>query len=347
MKVKKLFQRAFTAYAEMPNVFVRVLTSYTGFVLLNFLLFYAGIPGKLTAFLFDIIVGLYILYESSRRERLIRIISEISKGDFKSEIDLKDYRGNNIKFAVSVCEIGDSFRDTVERSIKNEKLKADLITNVSHDLRTPLTSIVNYSLLLKREKSDNPRIRQYIDILEEKSMKLKSLTEDLVEASKISSGSISLCMREIDFAELIKQNIGEFYDRFQDKNLKPVFLAKDKKELIYADPAKLTRVVDNLFGNACKYALPGTIIHMDMKDTGDDKIVFTIRNMSHKEVTCDEEELTERFTRGDEFRTTEGFGLGLSIARNLTHAMEGDFNVKKEGGVFKVSLGLKKVGTRL
>ena len=223
--------------------------------------------------------------------------------------------------------------------MKDEKLKADLITNVSHDIKTPLTSIINYVDLIKREDIDNERIKEYVDVLELKSQKLKQLTEDLVEASKISSGNISIQLTKINFVELVNQTIGEFYEKLEDSGLSVIFKPEQPNMTILADARHLWSVIENLLNNVCKYALTGTRVYLDMHyETleNTDKVIFSIKNISAKELNIDASELAERFIRGDESRTTEGSGLGLSIAKNLTTAQGGTFEIRLDGDLFKV-----------
>ena len=227
--------------------------------------------------------------------------------------------------------------------MKDEKLKADLITNVSHDIKTPLTSIINYVDLIKREDIGNERVIEYVNILDQKSQKLKKLTEDLVEASKISSGNISIELSKIDFVELINQTIGEFFEKFEKSGLTPIFKPQEQNISIVADARHLWRVLENLFNNTCKYALSGTRVYLEMytieNAEGKKKAFFSIKNISAKELNVSADELTKKFIRGDESRTTEGSGLGLSIAKNLTIAQGGTFDIRLDGDLFKVIIG--------
>lgn len=223
--------------------------------------------------------------------------------------------------------------------MKDERLKADLITNVSHDIKTPLTSIINFVSLLKREKIENERARGYIEVLDAKSQRLKQLTDDLVEASKISSGNISLQWERLDFKELVNQTCGEFADKFQEKCLEMVVSLPEGPVCIEADSRRLWRVVENLFSNAYKYALEGTRVYLDIKritENGQEYAVFSMKNISAQALNIRAEELTERFIRGDISRSTEGSGLGLSIAQNLTQLQKGRFDIYLDGDLFKV-----------
>ncbi len=223
--------------------------------------------------------------------------------------------------------------------MKDERLKADLITNVSHDIKTPLTSIVNYVDLLKREKIESQPVKGYIEVLEAKSQRLKQLTDDLVEASKISSGNITLIMEKINLTELLQQSLGEFSEKFEEKNLQIVEDCQGDAFYIEADSRRIWRVIENLFQNICKYALEGTRVYLDIGQAPEkEEVVLSLKNISAQRLNIRAEELTERFIRGDVSRSTEGSGLGLSIAKNLTELQNGTFEIYLDGDLFKVTL---------
>lgn len=324
------------------NVFIRTWIPYIIFVLINLLLFKIGLAGVVIALFMDFLIGIYLYRQNTDRDRIIHVIENIKKGDVKAKVDTRDLHADNILLADAVNSIGEGIEKAVETSMKDEKLKADLITNVSHDIKTPLTSIINYIGLIKREKIDNPKVNEYVEVLDNKSLKLKQLIEDLLDASKISSGNISITLSKINFVELVNQNIGEFYEKFENSSLQPIFRCNESSIMIMADPRHLWRVIENLFSNTCKYALPNTRVYMDMKlketENGIRKVEFSVKNISANELDLDGDDLAERFIRGDESRTTEGSGLGLSIAKNLTLAQGGDFKIKLDGDLFKVIL---------
>ncbi len=329
------------------SVIIRLWIPYAIYVVINILLILLGIPGIITAVILDVIVGLLIYRQTLDRDKIIHVIENIQKGDVSAKVDTDNLHGDNIGLAEAVNSIGDGIKKAVDTSMKDEKLKADLITNVSHDIKTPLTSIINYVDLIKREKIDNERVKEYVDVLELKSQKLKQLTEDLVDVAKITSGNISINLQKTDFVELVNQTIGEFYEKLEDNKLTPIFKYEEQGMSITADPHHLWRVVDNLLNNVCKYALSGTRVYMDMKYVqGKDnkkKVEFSIKNISSSELNIDVSELTERFIRGDASRTTEGSGLGLSIAKNLTVAQGGTFEIKLDGDLFKVVIAFEAV----
>lgn len=260
----------------------------------------------------------------------------ISTGALDTKLDVSEFHGQEKEVAEAVNHIRDGLMESVNESLKNEKLKADLITNVSHDIKTPLTSIVNYVDLLKRENLGNENARNYIRILDEKSQRLKQLTEDLVETSKITSGNVKLDMQKIDMVELLYQTGGEFNERFEARNLTIVTKIPNKSMYIYADGRQLYRSLENLYTNAAKYALENTRVYVELSNN-DNKVVFTIKNVSNNEldiVSDGKVDLTERFVRGEKSRTTEGSGLGLSIAKNLTTLMGGKFEINVDGDLF-------------
>lgn len=260
----------------------------------------------------------------------------ISTGALDTKPDVSEFHGQEKEVAEAVNHIRDGLMESVNESLKNEKLKADLITNVSHDIKTPLTSIVNYVDLLKRENLGNENARNYIRILDEKSQRLKQLTEDLVETSKITSGNVKLDMQKIDMVELLYQTGGEFNERFEARNLTIVTKIPNKSMYIYADGRQLYRSLENLYTNAAKYALENTRVYVELSNN-DNKVVFTIKNVSKNEldiVSDGKVDLTERFVRGEKSRTTEGSGLGLSIAKNLTTLMGGKFEINVDGDLF-------------
>ncbi len=327
------------------NVIIRSWIPYLFFIGINILLINIGYAGMFVAAIMDILVGIYMYRQNLDRDRIIHVIENIKNGDVKAKVDVKELHADNINLAEAVNSIGEGIDKAVNTSMKDEKLKADLITNVSHDIKTPLTSIINYVDLIKRENIDNPKIREYVNVLDAKSQKLKQLTEDLVEASKISSGNISIQLTRINFVELVNQTIGEFYEKLEKNNLQVIFKSQMQEMYIDADARHLWRVIENLLNNVCKYALTGTRVYMDMileKDSANNEFVaFSIKNISATELNIDSTELTERFIRGDESRTTEGSGLGLSIAKNLTTAQGGIFDIKLDGDLFKVIIKFK------
>ena len=280
--------------------------------------------------------------------KIIKIIKEYSQIENK----LKDvYNGNNqielkeedfsMVFKSSVKylnNISNGLENAVQERMKSERMKAELITNVSHDIKTPLTSIINYVDLLKKEDIANEKAIEYINILDNKSQRLKKLTEDLIEASKVSTGNVSLNLEKINIVELIKQAIGEFEDKFQNKNLQIIVNCKENEININADSRYMYRIVENLFSNIYKYALENSRVYIDISIVDGTNVVIEMKNISKDKLNISADELMQRFVRGDRSRNTEGSGLGISIAQNLTELQNGIFELKLDGDLFKVKL---------
>lgn len=227
--------------------------------------------------------------------------------------------------------------DAVTKQVKSERLRTDLITNVSHDLKTPLTSIINYVDLLKREDIANPRVQEYLRVLEQKSERLKTLTEDLVEASKASSGNVTMEFMDLNYGEILQQALGEFEDKLNAARLTVVETLPAEPVWILSDGRHLWRVIENLLNNCCKYALRNSRVYVDLY-TEEEHAICTIKNISESPLNISPEELTERFVRGDVSRSTEGSGLGLSIAKSLTKLMKGELRIEIDGDLYKASI---------
>ena len=288
----------------------------------------------------DVLVGNLLFRNAREQQKIVKGIETIAAGQLEYQLETEELHGDNLTLANSVNSIGKGIKEAVEISMKDERMKADLITNVSHDIKTPLTSIINYVDLIKREQVENEKVRNYINVLDEKSQRLKQLTDDLVETSKISSGNISLHFEKINLTELMNQTIGEFSEKFELKKLTTVMNINVQNAVIEADSRRIWRVIENLFNNIYKYAMEGTRVYLTV-DSLPNKIGYialSVKNISASPLNCDPEELTERFIRGDESRTTEGSGLGLSIAKNLTLAQKGTFEIQLDGDLFKVIL---------
>ena len=269
-----------------------------------------------------------------QRDILDAAISSISQGNTRYQIEMGSLTGKERDMGEHLNNISSGLDSALQQQVKSERLKADLITNVSHDIKTPLTSIINYVDLLKREKIQDPKIAAYLEVLDQKSQRLKTLTEDLVEASKASSGNMKLDISDIDLVELVQQTNGEFEERFVMRRLELVCNVPDEVLIIQADGRRLWRVLENLYTNAVKYAMEHSRVYVDVSEE-DGKAVFTIKNVSENPLNIRPDELTERFVRGDVARTTEGSGLGLSIAKSLTELQNGQFQVIIDGDLFK------------
>ncbi|NBH13434.1 sensor histidine kinase [Lachnospiraceae bacterium] len=294
--------------------------------------------------MFSILCGVeavMIIREGAQRNKVLEGISKIASGDLEYKIEENKLKGDNRRLAHAVNDIGEGLHRAADASLKNERLQADLITNVSHDIKTPLTSIINYVDLLKREKLENERARSYIAVLESKSQRLKQLAEDLVEASRISSGNIKLELERINLVELVHQTEGEFAGRFEARGLNVISNLPRESVVILADGRRIWRVLENLYNNVAKYAMEHTRVYVDMYADGE-QVLFSIKNISENPLNIEADELTERFIRGDISRSTEGSGLGLSIAKNLMNLMGGTFQIYLDGDLFKVMIGFKQ-----
>lgn len=225
----------------------------------------------------------------------------------------------------------------VAERMKSERMKTELITNVSHDIKTPLTSVINYAMLIGEEPTENEKIREYASVLVRQSEKLKRLTEDLVEASKAASGNLEVLPAPCSASTLVTQAAGEYEDRFAAAELIPVTSLPEEDMTILADSRRMWRVFDNLLSNAVKYSLPGTRVWITLTRE-ENEAVFSFRSISREPLNLSADELTERFVRGDSSRSTEGNGLGLSIAKSLTELQGGVFDLTVDGDLFKVTL---------
>ena len=264
-------------------------------------------------------------------------LEEMKNGDNSVPLNIDDFTLKFKDTAQNINNISEGIEIAVQERMKSERLKAELITNVSHDIKTPLTSIINYVDLLKKEKIENEKAKEYIFILENKSQRLKKLTEDLVEASKIQTGNVSLKKEKINVELLVKQAAGEFEDKFSKKGLDTIIESDKNEVFILADNRYMYRIIENLFSNISKYAMENSRVYIDIK-TRKDKVNICIKNISKEKLNISSDELMQRFVRGDSSRTTEGSGLGLSIAQNLTTIQGGTFNLVLDGDLFKVEI---------
>ncbi len=294
----------------------------------------------------DICITLYVIYQIIRRiksfEMIEKQLKDIYEGNVDTKLDSKDFCKEFENTVNYINDISNGFENAIQEGIKSERLKTELITNVSHDIKTPLTSIINYVDLLKQENIDNEKAQEYINILEGKANRLKRLTEDLVEASKASSGNVKLNFEKIGIAELINQTTAEFEEKFKEKELEIITSFPDEEIYIRADSRYMYRIIENAFSNIAKYALKNSRVYIDVK-TNLNKVNISIKNISAEKLNISEEELMQRFVRGDKSRTTEGSGLGLSIAKSLTELQKGKFVIRIDGDLFKVELEFNKV----
>lgn len=269
--------------------------------------------------------------------KIMKAIKEISLGNLDYELNNSEISVAFSSMAEDIENIQGGLKKAVAEAVKGERMKAELITNVSHDLKTPLTSIVNYVDLLKKEDLNNQKAEEYVSILEEKSARLKQLIEDLVEASKASSGNLNVNAEKVDLHELVMQACGEYEEKIKIAELDIRISAEEKNTYIYADGKHMWRIVENLLSNVIKYSMPHSRVYVNL--ARDNKYgSLTIKNVSASPLDIPPEQLSERFVRGDVSRTTEGSGLGLSIAQSLTKLQGGSFKIGIDGDLFKVNV---------
>lgn len=338
-KIKDKIKKEANKILDKSNSQTKLVIYYISFVIISSILgltFFTGISFLLLLALWTF--TLYKLLEYNKNlNRIKEALHEIYNGNNNVKLDDQILRGTLKELAIYVNDISNGFSNAINESLKSERLKTELITNVSHDIKTPLTSIINYVDLLKEEKLQDEKINEYIKVLDQKSQRLKKLIDDLVEASKASSGNVKLNIENIILNELLKQVIGEFEDRLNEKNLAiDLELPKDNVN-IKADNRYMYRIIENLFSNICKYTLENTRVYIKLIDNNK-QIYLEIKNISKEKLNISSDELMQRFVRGDKSRYTEGSGLGLSIAKSLANLQNVKFNIEIDGDLFKAIL---------
>lgn len=269
-------------------------------------------------------------------------INALSEGDYNYKIDTA-YMPTGLKQQGEALNcIGEGMTLAIDQKMRSERMKVELITNVSHDIKTPLTSIINYADLIGKEECDNEKIKEYSEVLHRQSERLKRLIDDLIEASKASTGNLDVVLEPCEVNVLLTQVAGEYEQRLQEKMLELRMAQLEKRIQIMADGRRIWRVIDNLMGNICKYGQPGTRVYLSLEEKNG-KAVLTFRNISKEELNLSEEELMERFVQGDSARKAEGNGLGLSIARSLTELQNGTMEIVVDGDLFKVVLRFPEI----
>lgn len=335
--IKRICSKIVHSLTDNTKLSTRITIYCIAFLAISFILIAMNGVGIIFLIGFWIYTYLWILGKANEMTKIQKALKSIYEGNININLNEKELSGVLKEMAIYVNDIAGGFSNAVEASIKSERMKTELITNVSHDIKTPLTSIINYVDLLKKENIKNEKAKEYLEVLEVKSQRLKKLIEDLIEASKASSGNIKLEKQLININELIKQVTGEFEDKFNNKNLEVIvdYLKEDVK--ILADNRYIYRIIENLYSNISKYALENSRVYVDIKKD-DNKVNIAIKNISKERLNISEEELMQRFVRGDSSRNTEGSGLGLSIATSLTELQGGKFNIYLDGDLFKVVL---------
>lgn len=280
----------------------------------------------------------YLVHNDQQIDLAVKGLARIQGGDLSHKLALK---GSHMFKTLSegINNLSDALDNAVKKALQSERMKTELITNVSHDLKTPLTSIINYVDLLKREGLDSPQAAHYLSILDQKSEQLKKLTLDLFDAAKAASGSITVELAPLHSLDFVNQLIGEYEDRLSEANLQLVTKLEPTPDFLCADGRHLWRVFDNLLGNIVKYAAPHSRVYLELYPENDG-VAICLKNMSNSPLNMPAEMLLERFKRGDESRSTEGSGLGLSIALSLCELQNGRLNLAIDGDLFKVTVWL-------
>ena len=342
--IKVTIEKIFRKVTDKENANRKITIMYWGFVVISIILactMWSGI-GLLVLIAFWVWTYYKLLQYNKKVQKINEALRNIYEGNPNVKLNEEELEGTLKIMAKYINDIAGGFTNAIEQSLKSERLKTELITNVSHDIKTPLTSIINYVDLLKKEDINNAQIEQYIAVLDKKSQRLKKLIEDLVEASKVSSGNVKLNMEVINLKELLNQTIGEFEDKLDKKNLKIEMDLPNENVLIKADNRYLYRVIENVFSNISKYALEGSRVYIKLEKQKEE-VYLEFKNISKDKLNISAEELMQRFVRGDKSRYTEGSGLGLSIAESLTELQGGKFKIDIDGDLFKVEIKWKEI----
>lgn len=345
--VKKLKARCFWRYTIIGRfacyIYEAAKASENVFWKLLLLMLAVSLLSATWILLIPVLVLIFIFVPKYARKyaEIKEGVSQVKSGNLDYKIPVQG-DGELERLAASINEISEATSVAVQNELKNQRMKTDLISNVSHDLKTPLTSMLTYVDLLKTEGFNSVNAPQYLAIIDEKTRRLQKLTEDLFEAAKASSGTIPVEMEKIEMTSIVNQALAELEERLEASQLEIIFTNKADDVYVMADGQLLWRVIENLLVNVSKYALPGSRVYMDILERGGNMIVLEIKNMSKDQLNISADELMERFKRGDESRNTEGSGLGLSIAKDLTNLMEGSFQISIDGDLFKASVALRR-----
>ena len=320
----------------------KIVLGFGAYVMVTFFLIMEGVYNGAFMFMYlclQLALVLFLAWWAYGYYRLRQGTKTIARGDLEYQIDTRHMPYDLRLQAEDLNNISVGLAGAVDEKMKSERFKAELITNVSHDLKTPLTSIINYVNLLKSTQQTDPKAIDYIEVLDRKSQRLKKLTEDLVEASKASTGVLSVTREKIGMSQLIDQATAEWEEKLSDRRLTLVTTLPEGETWVYADGRHLWRVIDNLLSNCAKYAMEGTRVYLDL-ERGKGQVVLSVKNISREPLNVPAERLMERFVRGEESRSTEGSGLGLSIARSLTELQGGAFDLAVDGDLFKAIVTL-------
>ena len=288
-------------------------------------------------FITNALLAAAVIYTAICMKKLLTAGQKLAAGDESCVVDTAKLYGPFREHGENLNTIRDGVSLAVEARMRSEHFRTELITNVSHDIKTPLTSIINYVDLLGKEKPENEKMREYIDVLQRQSARLKKLIDDLLEASKASTGNLTVNAEPCDVGVLLDQTLGEYGEKLNAAGLEPVLTKPEKPVIIMADGRHMWRIFDNLLNNICKYSQRGTRVYLEVCER-DGKAVVTFRNISSRQLNISSDELMERFVRGDSSRNTEGSGLGLNIAQSLAQLQKGTMELTVDGDLFKVTL---------
>lgn len=338
----KNLKRAAGYFVENAGLFWKVVIGFGVICFIEcmivFFIYDYSKPGWiLYLFLFKVVVLGFLLKCAAEMRKLQTAGEHFAAGDLQYQVDTSKMYFDFKKHGENLNSLSNGLSKAVDARMKSEHFKTELITNVSHDIKTPLTSIINYVDLLKKEEITNETALEYIEVLERQSARLKKLIEDLMEASKASTGNLAVNFEKLEAGVFLVQTVGEFEEKTLANNLELLIKKPEEPVYIMADGRHFWRVIDNLMNNICKYAQPGTRVYINL-EAADKKAAIVFRNTSKYPLNISSEELMERFVRGDSSRNTEGSGLGLSIARSLMELMHGKFELFVDGDLFKVVL---------
>lgn len=320
------------------NTTAKLVLQYGGFILISGII--VLITRSTPIFILLLLAFWYyafkkILDYNLQIDKIREQIKNMYNGNKGEKLDEEAFTKELKQVAIELNDISGGLTNAIDEAMKSERLKTELITNVSHDIKTPLTSIINYVDLMKQEEIENEKVKEYLEVLDNKSQRLKKLTEDLVEASKASSGNIKLTMEKLNVKELVKQVSGEFEDRFEKRGLEIIESLPEEDIFIEADSRYMFRVMENMYVNISKYALENSRVYIDIEKKSNTAKI-SLKNISKDQLNISVDELMQKFVRGDSSRTTEGSGLGISIAKSLTELQKGKFNIYLDGDLFKV-----------
>lgn len=334
----KLIKNIFLSLKETPKLII----AYFGLIFVNMLsfilIFALGSILSILVLLLILALDISVINRLSKYKKeqaiILNTAKDIGMGNKIAKINTEGFYNENIILSNSINNMYDGIQNAVNKSLKSERMRTDLITNVSHDIKTPLTSIINYSDLLMKENFEDTKIKEYVEIINRKSKQLKTMTEDIVDASKASSGALKIENEIINLDELMNQLTAEYEEKFKSSNLELVYDNLSHNQYVLSDGRYLYRVLANLFDNALKYSLENTRVYLSLSNENN-KSIIEIKNLSKEQLNISSDDLYQRFVRGDTSRTTSGSGLGLSIAKDLMKLLNGNLDIIIDGDYFK------------